>query len=112
MKKNGKHAQRVEKIKGFASNNKVFTFFVVVLFIFVITNLLNEGRILPSRETDNGEQIANINENDEEDNKAAESENKKEAWRFYFIDVLILISVGGFLTFMIIKERRKANDDI
>ena len=106
------HSKRVEKVKEYTGKNKVFVITALVAIVFLLYNF-----VFVSNHSDNPQaerqQEVNISVPSEQDESAViESESKRETWRFYFIDLIILGSVGGLCLIMIIRERRKVKEDL
>jgi hypothetical protein len=108
MKKPSKHRKRVENAKNFMGKNKIFTAITAIIVIVAIVNIIGRGSILPPSEIESAQEI--VGEENALQDEPEEAE--EETWRFYWIDVIILVLAGGFCVAMIIRERRKANDDI
>jgi hypothetical protein len=119
-----KHKNRVKKITEFVNRNKVFLVMVVI-----VAMLLYGGYFLQNDNTppfivgdclcdeDDYEDDCDcppvINNDNFENVEHAESvELKREGWRFYFIDVVILAAGGGFCLVMIIRERKRTKHKI
>jgi ABC-type uncharacterized transport system permease subunit len=94
----GGHQKRVEKVRRFASRNKVFSVLIVILVGFLLFRT-----------------VSNRTEKKPPNNQAAQTasvESEKLEWRFYPIDLVVLGIGGGFCTIMIIRERRKAKEGL
>lgn len=96
-----KHKERVQKIRNFTEKNKVFTIMAVIAVIFLLSNFFfskdNTEKNLPDTETVQAE---------------TEENPPKAEWQFYWSDLWILAVGGGFCTVMIIRERRKAKEEL
>lgn len=103
------HQKRVEKIKNFANNNKVFTVIFIIVTIFLLFNFIigNMNKTNTNNLNPNVSQSANLNEV-ETDNTVSDQPH----WRFYWIDLWILVGAGGFCSVMIIRERKKAREKL
>lgn len=105
-----KHNQRAEKVKNFFDKNKLFTVISIAVMVILIFNFLFS-------------KVNQSEKNSVPDNAASQTEVIKEAentvkevpeskWQFYWIDLWILIGAGGFCVIMIIKERKKAREEL
>ncbi len=97
-----KHKERVQKVKNFTEKNKVFVIMAVVAVIFLCSNFFfskENNDITP--ETIQSEAMENTEET------AA-----KPQWQFYCTDLWVLLGVGGLCTIMIIRERKKAKEEL
>jgi hypothetical protein len=92
--------KRVEKVKNYAGNNKVFVATMLVAVVFLLFNFVFTSDNTPQEEI--------ISEISEYETPAAEPQ--REIWRFYFIDVIILGAGGGFCLIMLLRERRKTKE--
>lgn len=93
----GGHSKRVEKVRDFASHNKIFTVIAVILIAFLLFRTVNRNPQQP--ETEQAEQ-------------SVTDETEENGWRFYPIDLVVLGVSGGFCTIMIIRERKKAKEGL
>ena len=109
MKGSKNHKKRVEKVKEFTDKNKVFVITMLIATVFLLVNFVfvpkENPKITPVTEeaiTETSEETVAVVE--------AEIERQRETWRFYFIDVVILVAGGGFCLVMILRERRKTKE--
>lgn len=93
------HRKRVEKVREFASHNKVFSAIAVLLIVFLLFRTVNRNTEQPDKAQ-------------EEQTVTEESKTEETGWRFYPIDLVVLGVGGGFCTVMIIRERRKAKEGL
>lgn len=118
MKLFKKHMERVDKVKTYAGNNKVFTVAVVVIAAVLIFNAVNGNDETPpevvSESGENSAIVGNIDGESEIAEVAEVSIKDKtiEKWRFYYIDVIILVVVGGFCLVMILRERKRTREEL
>jgi len=105
-----KHKMRVAKAKDFVSKNKVFTILAIVIIIFLTSNFLFQT----SDNTDTlYEESGDYDTQETDDLQITDNEPLEDnEWRFYFIDLIILVTVGGFCVVMIIRERKKSKGEI
>lgn len=130
------HKDRVEKIRETIDNNKVFSVVVVVLLFIIIGSIVtNKVSDYMKHKSANDTSIseeqtaadANIIEmqddvdtsiNDEETavdtniNNESKIKNEKPHWRFYWIDLWILLGGGGFCLIKILQEKKKAREKL
>ncbi len=95
------HKQRVHLVKDYAKKNKLFTVVACIIVIALIGNFF-----LSHVKQDNKPPA---------ETEMSQSETVTEdplQWRFYWIDLWILLGGGGFCTVMIIKERMKAREKL
>jgi hypothetical protein len=97
----GKHRQRVKKVKDFAAKNKVFTVAAAAIVIFLLIGVISNG----GKETKTEPTAPPPQEE-----QARPEEG--ETWRFYFIDLWILGIGGGFCFVKILRQRRKAKEEL
>lgn len=103
MKENRKrkHQERVRNVRKFAANNKLFLVIAAILCVYLIGNAVSKERATYSTEeitaqTEVTEQV----------------QQEDLHWRFYPIDLWILLIGGGFCTIMILKEKKKARETL
>ena len=97
-----KHKERVQKVKSFTEKNKVFVIMAVIAVIFLCSNFFfskEKNDITP--ETVQSEVTENTKETAD-----------KPQWQFYWTDLWVLLGAGGFCTVMIIRERKKAKEEL
>ena len=96
-----KYNERAQRIERYILKNKLFLIIATVLVIFLIGNSLKpDTQKLPEKTVTETEEVN------------AESEDEPLHWRFYSIDLWILLVGGGFCSMMIVKERRKAKEKL
>lgn len=107
MKLKEKHRNKVEKIKNFSKNNKIFVIMATVAILFVFFNSVNgKNNSVNISET-------SMSENESITQTASNTSNSNETHlRFYWSDLWILGIGGGFCIIMIIKERKKGKENI
>lgn len=98
------HKERVASVKGFVSRNKVFTVIAVIVVVWLLGNFLF-SKVNPDSEVDTN---SNVSQSEMAD---AETEQTPE-WQFYPIDLWILLIGGGFCTVMILREKKKAKEEL
>jgi Na+/H+ antiporter NhaC len=98
------HKKRVEKVKAFTGKNKIFVAMMIFAAVFLFINFV----IQPNNQQSENQQCESeviVCEN-------AVSATEPETWRFYFIDVIVLVVGGGFCTVMILRERRRTREEL
>ena len=93
-----KHRERVERVRNFTQKNKVFVIMAVIAVIFLCSNFLFSE--------ENGTKTEPENKN------TVSEETEKTHWRFYWGDLIVLVVGGGICTVNIIKERKKAKEEL
>lgn len=99
-----KHHQRVEKVKSYTEKNKMFVIIAIGIILFLIGNSIYTSI---NEVPDNGVSQSETSTVEEE-----VTEDEPLQWRFYWIDLWILLIGGGVCTIMIIKERKKAKEGL
>lgn len=95
------HKERVAKVKGFVDKNKLFTVIAVIAVVWLL------GNFLFSKASTN----SNFSETEAPSQSDVAEEDMPE-WQFYPLDFWILLIGGGFCTVMIIRERKKAKEEL
>lgn len=94
-----KHQKRVEGIKRYVSKNKLFAAIVVLILLWLSCNFLFS-------------KDKTVTEDDSSYNSAEQDSEEDLHWQFYWSDLGVLVIGGGFCTFMIIRERKKAREKL
>lgn len=89
------HKKRADGIQHFISSNKLFVVIALVAAVIIGSGLIKEKKVVDT--LPDTEQTA---------------EATRPQWRFYPSDVAILVVGGGFCTMMIIRERKKAKEEL
>ena len=108
------HSERVDKVRSYFEKNKLFSMIVVVIAIVIIGNFVMNG-ITAIKEKD--KQTSSASEGTVEDTeKSVDTNNNQEEepehWRFYWIDLWILVGGGGFCVIKILQEKKKAREKL
>ena len=106
-----KHKKKVAKAKETIRKNKVFFIMLLIAIVFFLTNShFRQGEPLPQYEfcEETGEYII-IVDNPEH---VILDEAELVSWRFYWIDVVILVAGGGFCIVMILRNRQKTKREL
>jgi len=98
-----KHQQRAEKVQHFIGKHKLFLIMAIIAGAFLFGNYLAQPNVQP--------QTSKYEYSDYYSNEAV-VEFERELWRFYWIDVVILIAGGGFCVLMLLRERRRLRNKI
>lgn len=96
------HKKRVTRIQNFVSKNKVFTIIALIVVVWLLGNFLF-SKINPDSKADTN--------NSASQSEIAEAEDIPD-WQFYPVDLLILLIGGGFCTVMILREKKKAKEEL
>lgn len=119
MKKKISYKQRVEKTRESMKKNGLFLIIVVIICsFFLITKLTekktNEPKVVVQQP--NGESIVLSDDTDEEkldkEQDLFNTPTDKGKWTFYWSDLIVLVVGSGICTVMIIKERKKAKEEL
>ena len=130
MKLFRKYNERSQKIERFMMKNKLFCLAIAVTIIIALAGkisdisenvkMMKQSEVSVSEEQD-GEKVATgVNLENEADEKVATSGNLEETdnkdngihWRFYWIDLVVLVVGGGFCGIQIIRERAKTKEKL
>ncbi len=108
------HKERVAMVKEYAENNKLYTLIAVILCIYIGASLIS-GKIHKrnNAEQPSSSQSEQVSEDEEADTNVNSENKKKELpkWRFYSIDLWILLGGGGFCMIKIMQEKRRAKEE-
>ena len=92
------YKERLATVKNFTTKNRLFSLIAIALVLFLLGNAVAH-RI----GDDKSKPIVSETE---------VSETEPEHWRFYPIDLAVLVVGGGFCTIQIIRERKKAREKL
>jgi len=106
------HKKRVEKVKDYAGKNKVFVITMLVAIVFLLFNFVFVSNDNPKIIHESEDVTISDNAEPEETAVTENTENKRETWRFYFIDLIILGAGGGFCLVMILRQRKKTKEEL
>ncbi len=98
-KKNSKQ-ERIAGIKQFAAKNWLFLIIAAILCLYLL------GETVPQKRATNSTESTAATEVTEQ------VEEEEAHWRFYPIDLWVLLIGGGFCTIMILKEKKKARETL
>ena len=88
------YKERLATVKKFTAKNRLFSLIAIALVLFLLGNAVAH-RI----GDDKSKPIVSETEI---------TETESEHWRFYPVDLGVLVVGGGFCTIMILRERKKA----
>lgn len=104
------YKERKQKIRKFISSNKLF------ILISIIVIILLFGNFFFKKEKTNdsiGSVVESSQINDEINTEETEEiESEPLQFRFYWIDLWILLIGGGFCVVMIIRQRKKSKEEL
>lgn len=119
MKLFKKYNERSQKIERFILKNKIFCITVLVLAVLLAGGKI-QNKLAEERKSDTT--VSEETNENSEDKKVATSGNLEDAdnknednethWRFYWIDLVVLVVGGGFCTFKILQEKRKTKEKL
>ena len=92
------YKERLATVKNFTAKNRLFSLIAIALVLFLLGNAVAH-RI----GDDKSKPIVSETEI---------TETESEHWRFYPVDLGVLVVGGGFCTIMIIRERKKAREKL
>ena len=93
-----KYKERFASVRKFTAKNRLFSLISIALVLFLLGNAVAH-RI----GEDKSKPIVSETE---------VTETEPEHWRFYPVDLGVLVVGGGFCTIMIIRERKKAREKL
>lgn len=92
---------RNEKAAQFFDRNKVFLIMVLLVIIALCSGNIFENR-----------QKEKVDTNVNSEAAQTEPEEYNPDWNFYWSDLIVFVAAGGFCTVMILKEKRKAKEEL
>ena len=92
------YKERLANVRAFTAKNRLFSLIAVGLVLFLLGNAVAH-RI----GDENTKPIVSETE---------VTETEPEHWRFYPVDLAVLVVGGGFCTIQIIRERKKAREKL
>lgn len=99
------YKERLQTAKNFTNNNRLFSVIAAILLIGLGANAIRNG--IQPKQPETPTEIVN-----EEMTEEQTEPEETQGWRFYPIDLYILAIGGGFCSLMIIRERKKARDQL
>ena len=117
MKLFKKYNERSQKIERFILKNKIFCITVLVLAVLLAGGKI-QNKLAEERRADTSVS-QEVNENSEDEKvdtsvnlEKTEKKDDEIHWRFYWIDLVVLVVGGGFCTFKILQEKRKTKEKL
>jgi hypothetical protein len=104
-----KHKKRVEKIKSYTAKNKLFIAMAATALVFLLVTVIFNSE---SPQGESGYEVSGLPQPDPDIGSGASPPPPDEGWRFYFIDLWVLGIGGGFCLVMIIRQRKKAKEEL
>ena len=110
--------ERSLKIERFILKNKIFCLAVIVTVGVMLAGKINQIKenvavmkqpdvsVSEEQETDDKKVDTNINL------EGPDVKDDEKHWRFYWIDLVVLVVGGGFCSIKIIQERRKTKEKL
>ena len=93
-----KYKERLASVRKFTAKNRLFSLIAIALLLFLIGNA-----VVHRIGDDKSKSIVSETEI---------TETEPEHWRFYPVDLGVLVVGGGFCTIMILRERKKAREKL
>ena len=107
--------ERSQKIERFILKNKIFCLAVVVAVgIMIVGGIKEKAALMNQSDVSVSEEQKSEDEKVDTSVNLEETDNKDDGkhWRFYWIDLVVLVVGGGFCTFKIIEEKRKTKEKL
>ena len=93
-----KYKERLATVRKFTAKNRLFSLIAITLLLFLIGNA-----VVHRIGDDKSKPIVSETEI---------TETEPEHWRFYPVDLGVLVVGGGFCTIMILRERKRAREKL
>lgn len=109
------HSQRVAQIRAYTEKNKLFTVAAVIIVIALIGNfVINRVAEAKAKNMATSSVSAEISDDAQSsaDTNIKQEEEEGLHWRFYWIDLWILVGGGGFCLIKILQEKKKAREKL
>lgn len=103
-----KHTERVQRIERYIKKNKLFCFFAAILIIFLVVTQVKDNLFQGKEPKTSISTEIDTDKENESDSTNADTVH----WRFYSIDLWILLIGGEFCSIMIVRERRKTKEKL
>jgi hypothetical protein len=88
------HKKRAERVRGYFAGNEAIALITVLFAIAVLVNLVSQYQTQEQTDTE------------------PETVQAEEHWRFYPVDLVVLGAGGGLCTAMMLREKRRAKEDL
>ena len=96
MKRTEKQSNRADKVKRFIAKNWLFLMIAIIMCLYLLGTAVQKQNAEPSQEQ----------------TEVTQEVQEETHWRFYPIDLWVLLVGGGFCTVMILREKRKARETL
>ena len=90
------HRKRAEKVRGYFSQKRAITLFAILAAVALLVSLVMNYQV---KET----------ETDAQETAASDTD---ESWRFYPVDLVVLGAGGGLCAVMMLREKRRAKEEL
>ncbi len=100
MKRTEIQINRADKVKRFMSKNWLFLMIAIIMCLYLLGSAVQKKSAISIKQ-----EPANTTE-------VVQEVQEEMHWRFYPIDLWVLIIGGGFCTVMILKEKKKARETL
>ncbi len=90
------HGKRVEKVRGYFTQKRAITLFAILAAIALLVSLVMNHQV---KESDADTQEITASETD-------------ESWRLYPVDLVVLGAGGGLCAVMMLREKRRAKEEL
>lgn len=108
------HKERVEKVRSYIEKNKFFSVVAAIIVVALIGNFIinkvSEAKAKDMAASSVQEEMIEDNGNNSADTNINQEEELH--WRFYWIDLWILLGGGGFCLIKILQEKKKAREKL
>ncbi len=107
------HSERAKIVRSYFEKNKLFSVVVAIIVVALIGNFIvnkvAEAKAKDMVSSSVTETMDNMEESSADTNINQEDETH---WRFYWIDLWILLGGGGFCLIKILQEKKKAKEKL
>ena len=109
------HKERVKKVRSYIEKNKFFSVVAAIIVVALIGNFIinkvAEAKAKDIAASSVQEEIVEETEENSADTNINQEEDEPH-WRFYWIDLWILLGGGGFCLIKILQEKKKAREKL
>ena len=109
------HNERVKKVRSYIEKNKFFSVVAAIIVVALIGNFIinkvAEAKAKDIAASSVQEEIVEETEENSADTNINQEEDEIH-WRFYWIDLWILLGGGGFCLIKILQEKKKAREKL
>ena len=96
LKRTENQSNRADKVKRFIAKNWLFLMIAAIMCLYLLGTAVQKHNAKPSQEQ----------------TEVTQEVQEETHWRFYPIDLWVLVIGGGFCTVMILKEKKKARETL